>query len=93
MKAIVINDDTFSEIGKYLQDEWAMDRLKAWYRFMGGTFSFSLFFVTKMELENGAVIPARAMPWTRLTTDFDGVWGNKGDWFEITPKQGKEMYL
>lgn len=92
MQAIQVNPVTFPKIEEYLNDAGAMARLKVWYYGMMGITRGPFFFITPRVLDNGDRIPGRAMPWTRLTTDFEGQWV-RDEWFDIAPKTGKEMWV
>lgn len=92
MQAIQVDPITFPKIEEYLKDAGAMARLKVWYYGMIGVTRGPFFYVTPRILENGDKVPGRLMPWTRLTTDFEGAWV-KYEWFDISPKTGAEMWV
>jgi hypothetical protein len=92
MKAIHVTPATFDKIEKEIDDVDKFADLMAWYYEKMGVFAYPLFFITERILENGDRIPPRAMLWTHLSTNFEGQW-TKGDWFEITPKAGMEVYF
>lgn len=92
MKAIHVTPTTFDKIEAELDDVDKFASLMAWYYEKMGVFAYPLFFVTERILANGDRIPPRAMLWTHLSTNFEGHWV-KGDWFEIVPRPGMEVYF